>query len=95
MAESWKHFVLTENFRPADDGRLKLFLLENAGCAVRIGAGNLRRLDAMLLELLLAAARVWRMRGQKFEVTEVSLPIEDAFLRMGALPELLVRRVAA
>ncbi|EEW24188.1 STAS domain-containing protein [Rhodobacter ferrooxidans] len=95
MADNWKNFVLSENFRPADDGRLKLFLLENPRSAVRISAANLRRLDTMLLELLLVAARSWRMQGLAFEVTEVPQPIEDAFVRLGTTPDLLVRRVVA
>ncbi|MGB8813512.1 MAG: STAS domain-containing protein [Paracoccaceae bacterium] len=95
MTDTWKSFVLTENFRPAEDARLQNFLSENAKFGVRISAAKLRRVDTMLVELLLCAATSWRGRGLGFEVTDVSEANEVVFQQLGITSGLLMRRVAA
>ena len=95
MTETWKSFVLPEGFKPAEDGSLQAFLGANGGSAVRINAGNLRRLDTVLIELFLCAAQAWRDAGQPFAVTHLTTAQEDILLSLGLTPDHLTWRVAA
>ena len=88
-------FALPEDFTPAEDGSLVGFLAENLTNAVRVDVGNLRRLDTMLVELLLSAAATWARRGLRFEVTRVSAASEEVLQHLGITADLLDRRLAA
>jgi hypothetical protein len=91
MAGTWKDFALQEDFMPAEDGGVQSFLKENSGFSVRIDAGNLRRVDTMLVELLLSAAATWRKRGLGFQLTRVSDANERVLAHLGITPNLLER----
>jgi anti-anti-sigma regulatory factor len=91
MAGTWKNFALQEDFTTAEDGEVRRFLLENRGFSVRIDTGNLRRIDTMLVELLLAAAASWRKRGLDFQLTRVSDANERVLAHLGITPNLLER----
>ncbi len=95
MTDTWKCFVLPENYRPTEDGSLQEFLRANAGSAVRINAGKLRKLDPILIELLLCAAQAWRANRLPFEVMDLSHPNEDVFLCLGIKSDHLIWRAAA
>jgi anti-anti-sigma regulatory factor len=95
MGIGWKDFAVPEEFTPAGDGSLVAFLAENAASAVRIDVGALRRVDTMLVELLLCGAASWAKRGRKFQVTGVSAAHEEVFLHLGITVDLLERSVAA
>jgi hypothetical protein len=94
MAGTWKDFALQEDSVNAEDGKVHDFLMENKDFSVRIDAGNLRRIDTMLLELLLSAASEWRKCGLGFRMTGVSQDNEDVLVRLGITPDLLERSVA-
>jgi ABC-type transporter Mla MlaB component len=91
MAGIWKDFALQEDFMPAQDSGIQSFLKENSGFSVRIDAGNLRRVDTMLVELLLSAAASWRKRGLGFQLTRVSEANERVLVHLGITPNLLER----
>ena len=95
MAGTWKDFALPDDFAPAEDGSLLSFLAAHHMSAVRIDAGNLRKLNTMLVELLLSAAKTWRKRGLAFEVTRLSAANEEVFLHLGITAGFLERRLAA
>ena len=95
MTETSKSFVLPEGFKPAEDGSLLDFLLAHDGAAVRINAGNLRRLDTVLIELLLCAAQTWRDAGLNFSVTHLTSAQEDILMSLGLTADHLTWRVAA
>lgn len=95
MTDTWKIFTLPEAYRPAEDHSLQAFLRDNASFPVRVDAAQLRRLDTMLIELLLSAARAWRTRGLAFEVTQLSRLNEETCLTLGLRSEHLIWRVAA
>ena len=95
MAGTWKDFALPEDFTPAEDGSLVRFLAQNSKSAVRIDMGNLRRLDTMLVELMLAAHATWAKAGLEFEVTRVSAANEEVFMHLGIRADLLERSMAA
>lgn len=94
MAGTWKDFALQENSVNAEDGKVHDFLMENKDFSVRIDAGNLRRIDTMLVELLLTAANEWRKCGLGFKMTRVSQDNEDVLVRLGITPDHLERSVA-
>jgi anti-anti-sigma regulatory factor len=95
MAATLKTFALTENFLPSQDGTLQKFLNENSKMAVRVDTGKLRRMDTMLVELLLCAAASWRKNGLKFQVTNLSAENEGVFMKLGITSDLVERSVAA
>ncbi len=95
MTDTWKTFGLPENFNPAEDDSLQNFLSESTKFPVRIDAAKLRRLDTMVVELLLCAARSWQGRKLNFEVIHVSAEIEEVFVRLGITADLLARSVLA
>jgi anti-anti-sigma regulatory factor len=94
MAGTWKDFALPQNFMPAHDSSLQDFLTDNQKFAVRIDAGKLRRVDTMLVELLLCAAQSWRTSGLEFQVTKMSAVNEEVFMHLGITSDLLTRSVA-
>lgn len=95
MTDTWKSLVLSENFRAAEDGSLHEFLLGNEGSAVRIDAGPLRRLDTVLIELLLCAAATWARAGRPFEVINLSGTNAEVMTTLGLTANNLNWRVAA
>lgn len=95
MAVGWKDFEVPQEFTPAEDGSLVAFLAENVVSAVCIDVGALRRVDTMLVELLLCGAASWAARGLKFQVTGVTGAHEEVFLHLGITADLLERSVAA
>lgn len=95
MTDTSKSFVLPENFRPTDDGSLQEFLRANAGFAVRIDAGKLRKLDSILIELLLCAAKAWRAKHLSFEVRDLSRANEEILMYLGLKSDHLIWRAAA
>ena len=95
MAVGWKDFEVSHEFTPAEDGSLVAFLAENVTSAVRIDVGALRRVDTVLVELLLCGAVNWAKRGLKFQVTGVSEAHEEVFVHLGIRADLLERSVAA
>lgn len=93
MAGTWKDFALQEDSVNAEDGKVHDFLMENKDFPVRIDAGNLRRIDTMLVELLLTAATEWRKCGLGFRMTRLSPDNEDVLIRLGISPDHLERSV--
>lgn len=95
MTDSWKSFALPEVYHPADDVSLQAFLRENSNSAIRVDATRLRRLDTMLIELLLSAARAWRQKGLGFELVQLSRLNEETCLGLGLRSDHLIWRAAA
>jgi hypothetical protein len=95
MTDTWKSFVLPENFKTAEDRSLQDFLRENAGFAVRIDAGKLRRLETLLVELLLCASATWLEAGKSFEVVNLASVNGDVMTVLGVNSNHLNWRVAA
>lgn len=91
MAGTWRDFALQEDFVLAEDGGFQNFLKENSGFSVRIDAGNLRRVDTLLVELLLSAATAWHKRGLGFQLTRVSDAHEQTLEHLGITSNLLER----
>jgi anti-anti-sigma regulatory factor len=91
MAGTWKDFVLQEGCLTVEDGGVLRFLTNNKGCSVRLDAGQLRRVDTILIEMMLSAAAAWRSRGLGFQITQVSDANEQVFIHLGIPSNLLER----
>ena len=95
MTDSWKTYALPEVYRPAEQNGLQAFLRDNARSAVRIDASRLRRLDSILVELLLCASRAWREKGLAFELVQLNRPNEEVCITLGLRSDHLIWRAAA
>ena len=93
MGKTWKTFDLTETFSPIEDVSLQEFLKANAIFNVRVQFGALRRLDPMMIELLLCAAKAAQANGLAFELGNVPAEIDRVLTRLGVSEEILVRKV--
>ena len=95
MPDSLKCFDLSNGFRIGQGDPLQQFLKENSGMAVVINLSALRRIDTLVLQLLLVAARDWARRGLGFTLVGLTQDVDEALLQMGAREDLLKRGVTA
>ena len=95
MTNDWQVFQLPEKATPEDFAALKEFLIAHHWQPVQISAQNLRKVDTLMLQYLLAVARAWASRNLDFEVTEVSVAVDRMLHGLGVGPELLNRQVVA
>ena len=65
------------------------FLLVNRQHPVRIEAGDLRRPDTLLLQLLVAACRDWVARGLPFQLTGLPNRILTLLPPLGLRPDMI------
>lgn len=86
---------LPERFAFDEDTSLKVFLRENFGKPVAVCAHNMRRVDSLLLQYLIAAANAWQAAGQEFFLTDVSSEVGDALTMLGIHNHILCWKVAA
>lgn len=68
---------------------LQSFLLANRERPVCISAGDLRRPDTLLLQLLVAACRDWVGRGLSFRLTDAPDRIVTLLPLLGLAPEMI------
>ena len=88
-------YVIPERFAFDEDTSLKVFLRENQGAPVEISAANLRKIDSLLLQYLIAASRAWAARGLTFEIIQVPNDLNETFLQLGIPQTSLCWKVAA
>lgn len=88
-------YTIPERFAFDEDTSLKVFLAANQAASVEIIAANLRKIDSLLMQYLIAASRAWLLRGLSFEVTEVPGEIGDAMTQLGIHQHSLCWKVAA
>lgn len=87
-------FHLAEKYSFDEDTALKVFLRENAAVNIEISAQNLRRIDSLLVQYLIAAARAWAAKGLKFELTNLQSELGQALDRLGVHTGILGWKVA-
>lgn len=88
-------YTIPEKFAFDEDTSLKVFLRENQSESVQIVTANLRKIDSLLLQYLIAATRSWSARGLSFELTHVPSDIGDAMTQLGLDQNSLCWKVAA
>ena len=95
MPASQKIFDLSQGYRPAPGDPLLDFLGKNRGVSVAVSLAALRRLDTLVVQLLLVAAQDWRRRGLAFSVTSVRPDLEETLRQLGVTADLLPCEAAA
>lgn len=88
-------FVIPEKFAFDEDTSLKVFLCDNHSANVQINVGNLRKIDSLLLQYLIAANRAWTKRNLTMEITHVPSDIGDTMTQLGVDQNSLCWKVTA
>ena len=90
-----KSHTISEKFSFDEDTALKVFLRENTELPVEICAQNLRKVDSLLLQYLIAASKTWRGKGLSFSVTNLPPEVGHTLNLLGIHEEVLSWKVAA
>lgn len=89
MSDAPRIFNLPERYSFDEDTTLRVFLQENSDQNVMISAQNLRRIDSLLVQYLIAAARRWMGRGLSFQVVYLRGELAQSIALLGVTPDLL------
>jgi anti-anti-sigma regulatory factor len=89
MPEDRRIFKLPERYSFDEDTTLKVFLHENMGANVEIASQNLRRIDSLFIQYLIAAARKWEESGLTFELTELRAELVKSLELLGVQTDAL------
>ena len=89
MSDAPSIFHLPERYSFDEDTSLRVFLQENSDQNVMISAQNLRRIDSLLVQYIIAAARRWGGRGLAFQVTQLRAELAQSLTILGVTPDLL------
>lgn len=95
MPTSLQIFDLPDGYRPMPGDPLQDFLNKNRDQPVAINLAALRRIDTLVVQLLLVAARDWRRRGLGFTLTSLRPDLDEALHQIGVTDDLLARRLTA
>jgi len=95
MQIAGKSHTISDKFSFDEDTALKVFLRENIDLPVEICAQNLRKVDSLLLQYLIAASQKWRGKGLSFSLTNLSPEVGNALNLLGIHDEILSWEVAA
>jgi hypothetical protein len=95
MPDTWREFSLLEEGGTAKASDLSVFLRDSARSSVRLNAGGLRRMDMMVLQLILCAVADRARRKLGLEMTDVPTSIDAQLGLLGVTQDILKRKVAA
>jgi hypothetical protein len=94
MPNKRRLYHVPERYSFEEDTTLRAFLADNLAANVEISASNLRRIDSLFVQYLIAVAQFWAAKGLKFEVTGLQTELALAMKLLGVRPEILVWRAA-
>ncbi len=89
MPDTRTTFNLPERYSFDEDISLRVFLTENAEANIEISAPNLRRIDSLFIQFLIAASQSWAAKGLQFEVTGLRAELGKSMELLGVRPEIL------
>lgn len=89
MPQTRAVFNLPERYSFDEDTTLRVFLTANAEANVEIAAPNLRRIDSLFIQYLIAAAQSWAAKGLILEVTGLRAELAKSMELLGVRPEIL------
>lgn len=89
MPDTRTTFHLPERYSFDEDTTLRVFLTENAETNIEIAAPNLRRIDTLFIQYLIAAAQSWAAKGLNIEVTGLRPELTQSMEMLGVRPEIL------
>lgn len=82
-------FHLPERYSFDEDTTFRVFLADNLESNIEISAPNLRRIDSLFIQYLIAAAQSWTGKGLTFEVTGLRSELTQSMELLGVRPEIL------
>lgn len=94
MPDERKIFSLPERYSFDEDTSLKVFLHDNRDANVEILGQNLRRIDSLLVQYFIAAARSWAAKGLTFEVSGLRADLAQSLELLGVRKDILCWRIA-
>ena len=89
MPDTRTTFLLPERYSFDEDTTLRAFLTEHKEANIEIAALNLRRIDSLLIQYLIAAAKSWGAKGLRFEVTGLRTELARSMQLLGVRPNIL------
>jgi|LauGreSuBDMM15SN_2_FD.fasta_scaffold155128_2 anti-anti-sigma regulatory factor len=89
MPQTRTTFILPDRYSFDEDTTLRVFLTENAEANIEIAAPNLRRIDSLFIQYLIAAAQSWAAKGLQLEVTGLRTELAQSMELLGVRPEIL------
>ena len=89
MPDTRTTFLLPERYSFDEDTTLRAFLTENRQANVEIAAPNLRRIDTLFIQYLIAAAQSWGAKGLRFEVTGLRAELARSMELLGVRSDIL------
>ena len=87
MPNDWKQFEHPDRITAGTHDPLMTFLRGNEGAHVKISLRTQRKTDSQVLQILLTAAKAWKLRGLDFDVTDVPSRLRQDCKLMGITPE--------
>lgn len=88
MPQTRTTFILPDRYSFDEDTTLRVFLTENAEANIEIAAPNLRRIDSLFIQYLIAAAQSWAAKGLQLEVTGLRTELAQSMELLGVRPEI-------
>ena len=71
MPHDFKQFEQQDRMTAGNHDPLMTFLRGNEGAHVKVSLRTQRKTDSQVLQILLTAAKAWKVRGLDFDVTDV------------------------
>jgi len=87
MSVKWNSFAVPEKAALDQASGLSEFLRANHAGPIRLDLRAVDRVDTLLVQYLVAAARDWTARGLAFEVTGVGDRLAAGWARIGLGPD--------
>ena len=87
MPNDWKQFEQPDRIAVGINDPLMTFLRGNEGANVKVSLRTQRKTDSQVLQILLTAAKAWKLRGLDFDVTDVPSRLQQDCKLMGITPE--------
>ncbi len=89
MPQKRSVFHLPDRYSFDEDTTLRVFLTQNAEADIEIAASNLRRIDSLFIQYLIAAAQSWATKGLSLQVTGLRAELAQSMELLGVRPEIL------
>lgn len=83
MPHDWKQFEQPNRMTALTADPLMTFLKGNEGSHVRISMGTQTKTDSQVLQVLLTAAKAWKIRGLEFDVCDLPTRMQQDYKLLG------------
>ena len=87
MPHDWKQFEQPDRMTAGSNDPLMTFLRGNEGAHVKVSLRAQRKTDSQVLQILLTAAKAWKLRGLDFDVTDLPPRLQQDCKLLGLTAE--------